>query len=134
MRRRRLAACLGLLAAGCVALAAQQPPAPPSSQQGVFRGGVELVSLNVTAMEGSRYVTDLNQDEFEVFEDGAKQEVTFFARGRQPIALATGGGWGDTNVTFEGAHRDALTARIWDGPVPVAELFAELPVAFLLRA
>ncbi len=34
------------------------------------------------------YITDLKQDEFEVFEDGAKQAITFFARGRQPIALA----------------------------------------------
>jgi Ca-activated chloride channel family protein len=88
MRRRRAAACLAALAAACVTLAAQQPPAAAPPQQGVFRGGVELVSLNVTAMEGARYVTDLDQDEFEVFEDGAKQEITFFARGRQPIALA----------------------------------------------
>ena len=68
--------------------APQVPPPAPRSQQGVFRGGVELVSLNVTAMEGSKYITDLSQEEFEVFEDGAKQSVTFFARGRQPIALA----------------------------------------------
>jgi Ca-activated chloride channel family protein len=68
--------------------APQVPPPAPRSPQGVFRGGVELVSLNVTAMEGSKYITDLAQEEFEVFEDGAKQSITFFARGRQPIALA----------------------------------------------
>ena len=68
--------------------APQVPPPAPRGQQGVFRGGVELVSLNVTAMEGSKYITDLAQEEFEVFEDGAKQSITFFARGRQPIALA----------------------------------------------
>ena len=39
-------------------------------------------------MDGARYVTDLTQDDFEVFEDGAKQQITFFARGQQPIALA----------------------------------------------
>ena len=63
-----------------------QPQQPPQSQ--VFRGGVELVSLNVTVMDGPKYVTDLTQDDFEVFEDGALQSLTFFARGQQPIALA----------------------------------------------
>jgi Ca-activated chloride channel family protein len=37
---------------------------------------------------GGKYVTDLAQPEFEVFEDGAKQSVTFFSRKQQPIALA----------------------------------------------
>jgi Ca-activated chloride channel homolog len=59
-------------------LAAQQP----------FRAGVELVSLNVTVTEGTRYVTDLDQMDFNVFEDGVKQEVTFFSRTNLPIALA----------------------------------------------
>ena len=56
--------------------------------QQVFRAGVELVSLNVTVMDGTRYVTDLAQQDFEVYEDGAKQDITFFAKGQQPIALA----------------------------------------------
>ena len=54
-----------------------------------IRSGVELVSLNVTATDGSgKYVTDLNEEEFEVYEDGAKQKLTFFSRTQQPIALA----------------------------------------------
>ena len=60
-------------------------------QQGTFRAGVELVSLNVTVTDGTKdakYVTDLEQDDFEVFEDGAKQAITFFSRVQQPIALA----------------------------------------------
>ena len=59
-------------------LAAQQP----------FRAGVDLVSLNVTVMEATRYVTDLEQKDFNVFEDGVKQEVTFFNKTNLPIALA----------------------------------------------
>ena len=74
------AACVCLLA---VALAAQQ---------GRFRAGVDLVSLNVTVTDGTqagvKYVTGLEQDDFEVFEDGTKQAVTFFSRVQQPIALA----------------------------------------------
>ncbi len=68
----------------------QNPPAqrpPPAGQP--FRAGVELVSLNVTVTDGSaHYVTDLQQDEFNVFEDGVKQDVTFFTRTNLPIALA----------------------------------------------
>jgi len=39
-------------------------------------------------MDGPRYVTDLNQEDFEVYEDGVKQQVAFFARGQQHVALA----------------------------------------------
>ena len=53
-----------------------------------FRGGIDLVSLSVTVTQGGKYVTDLAQDEFEVYEDGVKQSVTFFSKTQQPIALA----------------------------------------------
>jgi len=54
-----------------------------------IRSGIELVSLNVTATDGSnKYVTDLTEQDFEVYEDGAKQNLTFFSRTQQPIALA----------------------------------------------
>ncbi len=53
-----------------------------------FRGGVELVSLAVTVTEGAKYVTDLNEADFDVFEDGVRQKVTFFTRVQQPVALA----------------------------------------------
>ena len=74
-----LAACLS------VALGAQQQqPQPPK-----LRSGIELVSLNVSVTEAAgKYVTDLNQEDFEVFEDGAKQTISFFSRKQQPIALA----------------------------------------------
>jgi Ca-activated chloride channel family protein len=39
-------------------------------------------------MEGNRYVNNLEETDFEVFEDGAKQSLTFFSRVQQPIALA----------------------------------------------
>jgi Ca-activated chloride channel family protein len=62
---------------------------PPPAQQSPFRAGVDLVSLNVTVADGAaHYVTDLTQDDFSVFEDGVKQEVTFFNRSNLPIALA----------------------------------------------
>jgi Ca-activated chloride channel family protein len=73
------------LAASLVAVSAQtQPPQAPS-----FRSGVELVSLNVTVADAQlRYATDLEQAEFQVFEDGVRQEVTYFNRSNLPIGLA----------------------------------------------
>jgi Ca-activated chloride channel family protein len=63
-----------------------QPPAPPQTP---FRAGVDLVSLNVTVADGqARYVTDLTAQDFTIFEDGVKQEVTFFNHTNLPIALA----------------------------------------------
>jgi Ca-activated chloride channel family protein len=59
-----------------------------AQQEPRFRGGVDLVSLNVTVMEGTRYVPDLDEQDFEVYEDGARQSLTFFSRVQQPIALA----------------------------------------------
>src|SRR5262249_7240452 len=73
-----------------VRVAAQQPPAtPPSTQQPSFRVGVDIVSLNVIVTEGGgRYVTDLASEDFNVFEDGVKQDVTFFNKTTLPIALS----------------------------------------------
>jgi Ca-activated chloride channel family protein len=57
--------------------------------QGTFRTGVDVVSLNVTAVDPSNhYVTDLDQKDFAVFEDGVKQDLSFFTRKQQAIALS----------------------------------------------
>jgi Ca-activated chloride channel family protein len=57
--------------------------------QGTFRAGVDVVSLNVTVVDTSNhYITDLDQKDFSVFEDGVKQELSFFTRKQQQIALS----------------------------------------------
>src|SRR5215467_674954 len=58
------------------------------AQQPSFRTGVDLVSLNVTVSEGQRYLTDLEQGDFNVYEDGVQQNITFFNKTNLPIALA----------------------------------------------
>jgi Ca-activated chloride channel family protein len=73
----------GVSAAGQAA-PQQQPTRPPAE----FRSGIEVVSLNVAVMDGPRFVTDLEPEEFQVFEDGALQEVKFFSRSNLPIALS----------------------------------------------
>jgi len=90
-----------LVLAGLAGPSAQQapPPAAPAAppapttpadrQRPSFRAGIDIVSLNVTVTDGSNhYVTDLDQGEFSVFEDGVKQNVTFFSKRQQPIALS----------------------------------------------
>ena len=66
-------------------LSAQQQ----DQQTPAFRAGVDVVSLNVTASDlDGRFVTDLDQTNFEVYEDGVQQNVTFFTKTQLPIALA----------------------------------------------
>ncbi len=63
--------------------AGQQPPAAS------FRSGVDLVSLTVTATDGSgRYVRDLEDADFEVYEDGTRQDVSFFTKLTMPLAVS----------------------------------------------
>jgi len=64
-------------------------PVPPQQQRPAFRAGVDIVSLNVTVMDtAGHYITDLAENDFSVFEDGAKQDITFFNRRQQPIAMS----------------------------------------------
>src|SRR5262249_6083038 len=57
----------------------QPADSQPPRQSPSFKVGVDLVSLNVTVSDGAaRYVTDLDQQNFQVFEDGVLQDVTFF--------------------------------------------------------
>jgi Ca-activated chloride channel family protein len=84
------------------------PPQNPPAQAPSFRSGVELVSLNVTVADAQmRYATDLDQAEFQVFEDGVKQEVTYFNRSNLPIALAL---LVDTSASMESRLQTAQEA------------------------
>lgn len=102
--RRWCAAALALAASVTVVAAAGQEPSdrpapaaaqpPPSNpqrnpQRPSFSTAVDVVSLNVTVTDSAlQYVTDLEQTDFEVYEDGVKQNVTFFSRTNLPIALS----------------------------------------------
>jgi Ca-activated chloride channel family protein len=62
------------------------------AQQGTFRSAIDVVSMNVTVTDTSnsttRYITDLTEKDFEIFEDGVKQELTLFNRTNLPVALS----------------------------------------------
>lgn len=54
-----------------------------------FRAGVDLVALNVIVTDANQnFVNGLEQGNFAVFEDGIRQEVSFFAAGEVPLDLA----------------------------------------------
>ena len=87
-------------------------PAPASqpTQRPSFRGGVDVVSLNVTVTDQSRnFVTSLEQGDFVVFEDGVKQDVTYFNKAQLPIALSL---LIDTSASMEDKLRLAQEAAI----------------------
>ncbi len=82
--------------------------APLGAQR--FRGGVELVALNVTVTDGDRrLVRDLEREHFEVYEDGVKQEIAFFTKTQLPIALAI---LLDTSASMEEKLRTAQEAAV----------------------
>jgi Ca-activated chloride channel family protein len=104
-----MAVAAAALAVSAEVLVGQAPPQKPT-QPPAFRAGVDLVSLNVTVMQGSnRFVTDLSADDFQVFEDGVRQDVTVFNRGNLPIALAL---LIDTSASMESRLQTAQEAAI----------------------
>jgi Ca-activated chloride channel family protein len=59
------------------------------AQQPSFRSAIDVVSMNVTVTDSTgRYITDLTEKDFDVFEDGTKQELTLFNRTNLPVALS----------------------------------------------
>jgi VWFA-related protein len=111
---RRIVLPLVLLALSTAVLSGQR-----------FRTGIDVVSLNVTVTDAatSRLVRDLTQDDFAVFEDGVKQDLSFFSRTQQPIALAI---LLDTSASMEDKLSLAQEAAIGFakrlGPTDVAEI------------
>jgi Ca-activated chloride channel family protein len=82
LRERRVAfAAAGLALVLTAPLASQQQPS--------FRAGTDLVALSVTVNVGStpRYMTGLNADDFAVYEDGVKQDITVFNNTNSPLAM-----------------------------------------------
>jgi Ca-activated chloride channel family protein len=80
-----------MLLTSALVLATTGWTAPPavSAQSPSFRGGVDMVLLNVTAMDRSGgYVTDLRSDEFRVLEDGRPQQIRVLQHEEAPLSVA----------------------------------------------
>ncbi|MBZ5661043.1 MAG: VWA domain-containing protein [Acidobacteriia bacterium] len=89
---------VGLSGAGFAVLRAQQPPAqgpaqPPSLKADESRGkivsNVSLVVVPVTVKDSAgELVTDLEQNEFRIFEDGIEQPISVFSVDAFPLSAA----------------------------------------------
>jgi VWFA-related protein len=66
---------------------AQEPVAQvPSPQVPVFRSGVQLLEVDVVASDArGRPVMDLAKEEFELYDEGRRQDIAFFAAVSLPI-------------------------------------------------
>ena len=79
-------ACGALIIA---ALATTQASAQDAPQTPVFRSGTSLVALNVsvTTNNNKEFASGLSREDFEVYEDGVRQDVQFFAATEVPLDL-----------------------------------------------
>src|SRR5215203_4564969 len=90
---RRMLCAVGVSVTACLAsLVAQSPPAqqtpaqPPKQQppagtqpREVIRRALDIITTDVMVRDNSgQFVADLKKDEFEVYEDGVKQDVQSF--------------------------------------------------------
>jgi Ca-activated chloride channel family protein len=71
-----------ILVTAVIAVAAQ-------GQEGfTFRSGVELINVTATVTDDNgRFVSGLRKEDFTVYEDGERQEVTHFSNERVPVSL-----------------------------------------------
>lgn len=70
----------------CAPLFAQTTDQPVARFALPFRSGTELVPLQVAVTDASRrYVPDLQMEDFAVFEEGVRQDVTLFAAATAPL-------------------------------------------------
>jgi Ca-activated chloride channel family protein len=74
----------------------------------IFRGGIDLVALSVVVTDQQqRFVRGLDVADFAVFEDGVRQDVSFFATEQVPLDLAllvdTSASMQDKMETMQGA-------------------------------
>jgi Ca-activated chloride channel family protein len=88
MTKRALRVGLPILLLAAAALSAQQPqpPAPPQApapadRQGTIVRNVNLVDVLFSVVtKREKLVTDLNKEDFKVFDDGVQQEITSFSQ------------------------------------------------------
>jgi Ca-activated chloride channel family protein len=53
-----------------------------------FKTGVELINVTASVSDGSgRFVGGLDKDDFTIYEDGQRQEITHFSADRTPVSL-----------------------------------------------
>jgi len=91
---RLIALSLGLiisLGSSITAIAQVQEPRQPVENQDVevIKVSTTLVTVPVSVMDpNGRFIADLKQDQFHLFEDGVEQRIAFFENAEQPFTIA----------------------------------------------
>lgn len=99
-------ACLYVVVGAATLLAGQAPPQPPQ-----FRAAVDLVHLDVSVLDRQRRpVKGLTAADFEVFEDGRRQDVSTFAAVEFPDAVPAPVTW-MRDVAPDTRRNDTLDER-----------------------
>src|SRR4029453_4226940 len=75
-----------------------------------FRSDVQLINVGFTVRDaGGRLIENLTKDDFEIFEDGARQKAAFFARSQDvPLNLGLGVDLSGSQGAFVKAHQKGL--------------------------
>lgn len=86
IRALRIAIPVFLLAVAAVSAQQSQPPAPPQTQNQAGRQGTIVRNVNLVDVlfsvvtKHEKLVTDLNKENFKVFDDGVQQEISSFSQ------------------------------------------------------
>ena len=85
----RLAILAAFAAATVAVLDAQSPAEPAQGEQAFrFKSGVDLVNVTATVSDSDGYfVSGLTKDDFVVYDDDERQEITNFSNERVPVSL-----------------------------------------------
>ena len=122
----RMLPVVGALALAVASVTAQQPaPSKDDKQSFRFRSAVELMNVTATVTDANgRFVPNLRQEDFRIFEDGQEQPITHFSSERVPVSLGIAL---DTSNSMDGekmaAARDALQRFLGDLLDPEDEVF-----------
>ena len=107
-RTVRPAAVVALIVSGSLLASAQKPSQDQSGFS--FRSAADLVTLNATVTDASGHaVTGLRAEDFIVYEDGERQQVSQFEAERVPVSLGLAL---DTSGSMAGEKMSAAEAAV----------------------
>jgi VWFA-related protein len=114
-RPHRLAICLLLLLAWPGSASTQQQKPQPAEEpiEDVVRVNTSLVTFPVSVMDRQgRFIPDLKQDQFHVFEDGVEQQIAHFDSADKPFTVALLLDVSDSTQTKLNSIQDAALAFV----------------------
>src|SRR5512134_1952457 len=69
-------AAVSVLVVGTLSAQAPAQPAAPAQETPTFRVQIDAVTMDVNVKDSQgRFISDLKKDEFEIYEDGVKQDI-----------------------------------------------------------